>query len=189
MRYKKIIAAICLPAAAACTIKPPPVIVTSEKTALENQLLGSNALLTDDPLSVTAVWSREFEPGVYSPYADQAGADVDRDDTRTLILAQIRRQTLQDHISQLKRNGFLGEKADGILTIIPDSAARNEEITRIVAAENTDRAVIWEFYAAVSGEEVSEALDSIRRTFAGIMIKSSPTGTWVEDDNGNWARK
>ena len=189
MRYVIIILAITLLSISGCTIKPPPVIVTSEKTSLEKQLLGSNELITDDPQSLTALWSRDFIVGAYSPSAEQGTARIESEDTRRLILAQIRRQTLQDHIDQLKRNGYLGERTNGFLVIIPDSLIQNEEITRVVAAENTDRAVIWEFYAAVSGEDPSGALNSIRSTFAGIMIKSSPTGTWVEDIEGNWTRK
>ncbi|MEE9553760.1 MAG: DUF1318 domain-containing protein [candidate division Zixibacteria bacterium] len=189
MRCRLAISVLILAVISGCTIKPPPVIVTSEKTSLEKQLLGTNDLITDDPVALTAVWSRDFAYGFSSSFGDGDSVYIDSGDKRRLILAQIRRQTLKDHIDQFKKNGFLGERANGFLTVIPDSLAQNEEILRIVAAENTDRAVIWEFYAIVSGDDPENALLSIRENFAEIMIKSSPTGTWVEDQEGAWARK
>ena len=77
----------------------------------------------------------------------------------------------------------------GVLGLASDFKVKNDEITRIVAAENTDRAEIWEFYAAVSGDDPEESLPSVRENFAEIMVKSSPSGTWVEDREGNWVRK
>lgn len=189
MRYRILIPLLMSIALIGCTIKPPPVIVTSEMTSLEKQLLGSNKLITDDPVALTAVWSKDFAYGLSSDIESVDSVDVDSGGKRRLILAQIRRQTLRDHIDQLKRNGLLGERANGFLAAIPDSLSANDEITRIVAAENTDRAVIWEFYAVVSGDNPEESLPVIRENFAEIMIKSSPTGTWVEDREGNWVRK
>ncbi len=189
MRHRILLTLLMSIALIGCTIKPPPIIVTSEMTSLEKQLLGTNELITDDPAALTAVWSKDFAYGVSSYFESADSGYVDSGGKRRLILAQIRRQTIRDHIDQFKRNGLLGERANGFLVVIPDSLTGNDEITRIVAAENTDRAVIWEFYAVVSGEDPEESLPSIRENFAGIMIKSSPTGTWVEDQDGNWVRK
>jgi len=172
-----------------CTIRPPDVIVTSEKTALENQLLGSNRRITEDPVSVTAVWSREFVLNV-SPY--QVGGQATNPDetkTRQLIIAQIRRQTIQDHLDQLKKSGYIGEKSNGLMTVMSDTIGSYDEVERVVAAENSDRAVIWEYYASVSGEDPQKLILSIRNDFAEIMARVSPTGTWIEDQQGNWARK
>lgn len=172
-----------------CTIKPPEVIITSEKTTLENQLLGSNETMAEDPLSVAAVWSRDFVPGMIIDTSGAALKGADQISTRKLILSQIRRQTMQDHIEQLKRNGILGEKANGFITAMSDTIRAYAEVQRIVAAENSDRATIWQYYAENAGTEADKALESIRKDFADLMSKTSPTGTWIEDDLGNWSKK
>jgi hypothetical protein len=173
-----------------CTIKPPDVVITSEKTALENQLLGSSEIITDDPLSITAIWSRDFQHDLYDSTISVAIDTVNAANVRRLVLAQVRRQTIQDHINQLKRSGVLGERANGFIAVMADTLSEYDEIGRIVAAENTDRKIIWEFYtAAGSDDDFEKALLSVREEFAGIMQKVSPTGTWIEDSKGNWKIK
>jgi len=189
MKYFAIIIVLAVITFGGCTIKPPDVIVTSEKTVLERQLLGTDDRITEDPLSVTAVWSRDFafEPAVFTQGEQQT--ELGEIAGRKLIIAQIRRQTLKEHLDQLKRNGILGEKNNGLLAIMPDSGGQFDEIENLVAAENSDRAVIWEFYAVSSGADPITEVSTIRKDFASIMTKTSPTGTWIEDDNGNWTRK
>jgi len=178
-----------LPIICGCTIRPPDVIITSEKTALENQLLGTDEKISDDPVSVTAVWSRDFSLDLSSYYEDGRKPVVDESGSRKLIIAQIRRQTLQDHIDQLKRSGIIGEKNNGFIAAMSDTIGAYEEIERLMAAENSDRAIIWEFYAMTSGADPQQTLLSVRKDFSAIMAKTSPTGTWIEDQEGNWARK
>lgn len=173
--------------AAGCTIRPPDVIVTTEKTALENQLLGTSQRITEDPLSVAALWSTPPSYGrEYEADTDTLTAGEGR---RRLILAQIRRQTLQEYIYQLKRDGILGEGRDGLLKIMADTLAEPEAVERIAAAENEDRMVIMEFYARSRGAVSEKDMDALRSDFAGLMTRDSPTGTWVDDPETGWKRK
>jgi len=176
-------------ASSGCTIKPPEVIITSEKTALENQLLGSTTKITDDPVSTAAVWSAAIRYD-QRPY-DVVDTSVSPDKTarRRLILAQIRRQSMQEYIAQLKKSGYIGERHDGFLEVMSDSIADYDAIARVVEAENSDRAIIIEFYGRSQGVKMDEEFSAIRENFAGIMARVSPTGTWIEDEQGIWARK
>lgn len=172
-----------------CTIKPPEVIITSEKTALENQLLGSTAKITDDPISTAAVWSAAVRYD-QRPY-DLSDTSVTSDEAarRRLILAQIRRQTMQEYISQLKKSGYIGERQDGFLKVMSDTVSQYDAVTRVVTAENEDRTIIMEFYGRSQGMATDKDLTSIKMNFAEIMARISPTGTWVEDRQGGWTRK
>lgn len=172
-----------------CTIKPPEVIITSEKTALENQLLGSTAKITDDPISTAAVWSAAVRYD-QRPY-DLSDTSVTSDEAarRRLILAQIRRQTMQEYISRLKKSGYIGERHDGFLKVMSDTIAQYDALERVVTAENEDRTIIMEFYGKSQGIITDEELSSIKANFAEIMARISPTGTWVEDRQGSWTKK
>lgn len=187
----RIIAAIAviMLASSGCTIKPPEVIITSEKTALENQLLGSTEKITDDPVSTAAVWSAAigYDQGLY----DLPDTSLTSDEAagRRLMLAQIRRQTMQEYIARLKRSGFIGEQHDGFLKVMSDTVAQYDALARVVEAENKDRSVILEFYGRSQGTTTDEELSAIRENFAEMMARISPTGTWVEDIQGGWSRK
>ncbi len=182
------IAAMIL-ALSSCTIKPPDVIITSEKTALENQLLGSTVKITDDPVSTAAVWSAAMRFD-QSPFVlSDTSASSEEASRRRLIIAQIRRQTMQEYIARLKRSGYIGERHDGFLKIMSDTVGQSDAIARMVEAENNDRSIIIEFYGRSQGMTTDEELSAIRANFAEMMGRVSPTGTWIEDGQGGWTRK
>ena len=170
-----------------CTIRPPDVIITTEKTALENQLLGTSEKITDDPLSVAAVWSMPPEFG--SAYEGDSATQAAGEGRRKLILAQIRRQTLQDYVSQLKRDGILGEGRDGLLKVMADTIPDVEAVERIASAENSDRLIIMEYYARSQGKISEQEMESLRSEFAELMARDSATGTWVDDPDTGWQKK
>jgi hypothetical protein len=173
--------------AAGCTIRPPDVIVTTEKTALENQLLGTSERISDDPLSIAALWSTP--PSYGREYQADWDTLVASEGRRRLILAQIRRQTLREFIFQLKRDGVLGEGRDGLLEVMADTIPELEAVRRIAGAENEDRLVIMEYYARSRGLDSGRDMDVLRSDFAGLMARESPTGTWVDDPETGWKRK
>ena len=180
---------IIMLASSGCTIKPPEVIITSEKTALENQLLGSTARITDDPISTAAVWSAaiRYDQRLY----DLSDTSVSPDESarRRLMLAQIRRQTMQEYIAQLKKSGYIGERHDGLLKVMSDTVSQYDAIARVVEAENKDRSIIIEFYGRSQGMTTDEELSAVRTNFAEMMARVSPTGTWIEDRQDGWTRK
>jgi hypothetical protein len=188
LRIIVVVTALLL-ASSSCTIKPPEVIITSEKTALENQLLGSTSRITDDPVSTAAVWAASMRYD--QPCRDVSDTSLAPDQTarKRLILAQIRRQTMQEYIARLKKSGYTGERHDGFLQVMSDSIADYDVIARVVEAENDDRTIIMEFYGRSQGVKADEEFSAIRENFAGMMARVSPTGTWIEDRQGGWARK
>ncbi len=172
-----------------CTIKPPEMKITSDKTALENQLLGKQERLSQDPLMVAAVWSG----GTFFQDQFKIPADTsiisDRNSRRELILAQIRRQTISGDLNELKKQGYVGEKIDGTVRVMSDTIQGIDAVNNLVEAENHDRKIILEFYASSRGITSQDSLKIAGQDFAGLMARSSPSGSWIEESSGKWQRK
>ena len=184
------LAVIVMPIAfTACTIKPPEINITSEKTALENQMFGERARISSDPSTSVAVWAALES----YPWAEAEKPDLaeyrDEFRKRRLTLAQIRRKTMNGYIYDLKREGLLGESYDGELTVMPDSVRSDERLTNIVKAENNDRGIILTYYFESHDITEDKEKTAARIEFAQVMARTSPDGTWIEDNEGNWSVK
>lgn len=173
----------------ACTIKPPEINITSEKTALENQMFGEKARISSVPATSVAVWSAlENYSWAVSEEPDLAQY---RDEYRKirLTLAQVRRKTMSEYIYEFKRQGLLGESYDGKLIVMPDSVGGQNQLGKIVEAENKDREIIMTYYFE-SHEIIDDYQKSAARIeFAQVMSRTSPDGTWIEDYEGHWSVK
>ena len=173
----------------ACTIKPPEINITSEKTALENQMFGEKARISSDPSTSIAAWAAlenyswaEDEEPDLAEYRDEFRK-------RRLTLAQIRRKTMSEYIYDLKKQGLLGESYDGKLVVMPDSVGGDSQLAKITQAENDDRQIILTYYF-----ESHDMTDNMQKSaawieFAQVMARTSPDGTWLEDYEGHWSVK
>jgi len=173
----------------ACAIKPPEVHITSEKTALENQMFGEKTRVSSDPSTSIAVWAsleryswEGDEEELLTRYRDEYSK-------RRLALAQIRRKTMSEYIHELKRQGSLGESHNGRIVIMADSIRTDSRISKIAEAENNDREIILNFYFESRGIEDDTGKSGARIEFAQVMARLSPDGTWIEDYEGNWTVK
>ena len=174
---------------AGCTIRPPDVNITSEKTALEKQMFGDKVKITNDPSSLIAVWSvLDGSSLEVDDEYDMAGYK-DEYYKRKLMLAQVRRRTMLEFINELKRQGVVGESRDGRLTVMVDSIPQTDPVNRIVESENSDRDIILEFYCESRGIEGELEKTAVKNEFAQVTSRISPDSTWIEDYDGNWAKK
>jgi uncharacterized protein YdbL (DUF1318 family) len=171
-----------------CTIRPPDVYITSEKTALENQLFGEGWDLSKTQITTSAVWAALLEPSSNESVVETMDGDEQHLD-RQLILSQIRRQSMQPYIDQLKRQQLIGEANDGYVRIVSDDMKSNDELILIVEAENKDREVIWKSYAEIQGSDSENELTAIQKKFAEIVAGLSPSGTWIQNYQNEWTIK
>ena len=86
-------------------------------------------------------------------------------------------------IDQLKAAGALGENNLGYLAVREDK----DNAAEIAAAENADRKTVYQALAAKTGG--GETVESVGKRRAQMIAKNSKPGVWVQNAQGNWAKK
>lgn len=99
---------------------------------------------------------------------------------------------LDDVLAQ-KRTGVLGETKDGMLELREPEKLKAKKLLlkkleKIVSDENADRKELYEDTLKSNGMQPNRLKD-IQRSFARSFQAESPSGTWVQDSEGSWARK
>ncbi len=162
---------------ASCTFKFD---VTSQKTALENQVLGSYQQLEDDLVLVGTV------------RGPQDGRKVD-----AVALAKQNQKFNLDDIEELKDAQVLGEANDGRLLLVPADAVKGIAISQeqmtlakmIIGEENQDRATVWKDIISNNRNLTAGDEPAVRRTFAKQKRDEAQSGQWLQDESGQWIRK
>ncbi|MFH1862788.1 MAG: DUF1318 domain-containing protein [bacterium] len=167
-----------------CTIKTPEVTFTSERTALENQILGTYRTIEEDSWIITSARSSDEEsPGLILPK-----------DRRAVLEAFANRRFNADDIYDFKTEGIVGENDQGFLTILPNERYQHDPdysnlVDHVVAEENSDRQVIMERILEMNTADYSMNLEEVRRVFSQMNRDASPQGTWLESETGKWVKK
>ena len=172
--------------ASSCSLKFD---LTSQRTALENQVLGSYNELDDDLVMVASVRS-----------LDSSGKkkDADISDLQTKALRARQNQDFnRDDIDELKAIGILGETSDGLLALLPEQVGggKNVDVEQtklahvLIGEENRDRDIIWQRIIQ-SNENLSEKdLPEVKKTYAKMMREKATVGHWYQSDKGQWEQK
>lgn len=176
----------------ACTLAKVDVNVVSERTSLENQVLGTYNTINDDLLLVASV--RGISPsGKIAPAPqrtpEQEGA------VRALETVSFH----ADDVEAFKRLGWVGEGSDGLLTPFPRTLPKAGSSDQTFAATYSDgefRQVLTEVNQAreelmlrviqTNENFTSQDLPEIRRVFARINRQNSPPGSKVQGEDGRW---
>ena len=164
---------ICL---ASCSINFE---LTSQRTALENQMLGEHQELDDELYMISSVRGLEKE-----------SQDPDRKN-----LAQQNQLFNQDDLEELKEKQIIGEKQNGTISLVPKavtsvSTSKKENILAkiLIKEENHDRMVIWKSTIKIKPELTIQDLPKLRKNYNDQIYKSSKPGLWFEI-NGRWKQK
>ncbi|MBN2498832.1 MAG: DUF1318 domain-containing protein [Deltaproteobacteria bacterium] len=160
--------------------------VVDERTALENQILGSYEELDQDLQLVASVRA-----------VDESG-----DRKEMPRFSEIRKQAIQarqtqqfqlDDIEELKAAGCLGEAYDGKLAA-RDCPQRSEptvqaRIERLIEAENAAREVLLQFVVTTSPDLTQDDAAQVRSAYARMNRERARPGQWIQSSDGSWARK
>lgn len=163
--------------------------ITSQRTALENQVLGSYQEMDDDLVLVTSVRSLDSE-------GKKKEIDVS-DLQQRAIVARQNQEFNRDDVDELKQAQILGEANDGQLVILPAGIGLVEKATEaqsklarsLVDEENKDREVVWRRIVQSNENLTEEDLPDVRRTFAKMQRESAQKGVWLQAEDGKWSRK
>lgn len=150
--------------------------VTSQRTALENQVLGAYKELEDDVILASSVRA----PGDDKPVLSAS--------KRRAVDARQNQDFNRDDIDEMKDAEILGEAADGSLAVLP-KAPSGKLAAQLVAEENRDRAEIWNRIIAANENLSLKDLSQVRKTYAKLQREATAAGQWYQDESGAWQKK
>ena len=168
---------------AACSIKAPEIQVTGERTALENQVLGTYEQIESDTWIIAS--TRAVGSGQAQALSSQK---------RQVLEAMRNRKFNKDDIDELKRDKVIGENNKGFLTILPTERYQHdyeyrELVDQLVAEENRDRKIIYERVMAVNESAAEAGPEKVYEIFAKLNQDNSEPGTMIQLPDGTWIEK
>ena len=181
--------------ASACTLAEVKVDVVSERTSLENQVLGSYNSLSDEVLLVASVRGVDPQGRVATP-APRSGEQQDAVEAVQVLSFHA------DDVDTFKRLGWVGENNQGLLTPfelqktqIPDGleefAARygREEFLAVVADVNAARVVVMNRVVERNENLTKDDFPQVQRIFAKIQKENAVAGDKIQAEDGTWVVK
>jgi uncharacterized protein YdbL (DUF1318 family) len=182
-RFVKRLVFLAAVALVACSIKPPEVRLTGEKTALEKEILGTYHQMREDTWMVASTRGTDTAP--------QASMSPEK---RRSLDALRQQEFNKDDVEEFKRNGWVGEAVSGELLVRPSEelerdAEKKTLVQDIVQEENLDRRVILERVVELNDALKRAVPQEVVAVFAKMYQENSPDGTWIEKPDGSWAKK
>ena len=160
--------------------------VVDERTALENQILGSYEDLDRDLQMVASVRAVDTE-GQSKPVPNFHQV------RQQAIEARQTQQFNRDDVDELKGAGCLGEGADGLLKArdCPDGAKPDvaQRVERMLKSENACRQVLLDFVVTTSPDLTRTDQPQVQKAYARMNREAAAPGHWIQQDDGKWIRK
>jgi len=166
-----------------CSVKAPEVNITGEKTALENQVIGTYQQIEDDVWTLTSVRS-----------TDSANKpEVSAEKKRVLEAVQGRKFN-KDDIDEFLQNGYVGENTQGFLELRDQDKLANDiqlktRVSKIVENENNFRQTIMERIVLLNEQAAQAGEANVGKIFAKINQDNANVGAWIQIENGEWIKK
>ena len=166
-----------------CSVRAPEVQVTGEKTALENQVIGTYEQMQDDSWMVASTRdARNRQQVVISTEKDQ------------FLEARQNREFNRDDINEFKKDGALGENNQGMLELRPlpklDSDPEYRKlVVQIMEEENRDRKIMYDRVIQVNTAASEAQTDEVYAVFAKFNRENTAPGCWIQLPDGAWIKK
>ena len=161
------------------------VTVVDERTALENQVLGTYEELNQEVLLVASV--RYIDPkGQLKPTPPVPPGK------KKVIRAIQRASFNKDDIDRLKEQAVLGENNQGGLTLLDQDKVEQKQqpfINNLVQEENADRDIIMKRVIETNEKLSEKDLPRVRKMFAALNRDKAREGDMVQLENGKWVKK
>ncbi len=158
--------------------------VVDQRTALENQVLGSYQEIDGDLLLLASVRSIDSNGRLVK-------APPLSDGRREAIRAMQRSNFNKDDIDRFKAMGALGETNRGYLEYFEtketvDDPKIAEFVKHIVEEENQDRATLYKRIVDINENFSDSDLSQVETVMAGLNRDSSRDGDLIQLDSGKW---
>jgi len=163
------------------------VTVVDQKTALENQILGSYEELGNEMLLLASVRSVD-EEGKLKTVADIPPGK------KQAIRAMQRQEFNRDDIQSFKQTGVAGEGNKGLLVFFENQKTKQDTQFKsfaqaIIQEENEDRLAILKRTIATNEAFADGDLPKVQKIFASLNRDSAQPGEKIQQENGNWTVK
>ncbi|VAX31828.1 hypothetical protein MNBD_NITROSPINAE05-887 [hydrothermal vent metagenome] len=163
------------------------VTVVDQKTALENQILGSYEELGNDMLLLASVRSVD-ETGKLKTVAEIPSGK------KRAIRAMQRQEFNRDDIQKFKQTGVAGEGNEGLLIFFENQKTKEDKqfnsfVQAIIKEENEDRLIILNRTIATNEAFSDGDLPKVQKIFASLNRDSAKNGEKIQQENGNWTVK
>ena len=164
--------------------------LTGQKTALENQVMGSYKELDDETVMLASVrgvdknGKKKSPPPMSDPQKEAIAAKQDQDFNR-------------DDIDDLKIKQIIGETMDGQISFLPKGIGMRDQIANsdeklakiLIEEENRDREIVFKRLISANENLTSKDMDEVRRTYAKKQANEALPGHWLQNQDSTWTRK
>lgn len=161
------------------------VTVVDERTALENQVLGTYQELNQEVMLVASV--RYIDPQGKLKQTKELPKGK-----KTVVRALQRVSFNKDDLARYKRSGALGENNKGGITLLAPEKIKPEDrefVESLIKEENTDRVVIMNRVIETNESLTKKDLPKVYKMFAALNRDTAANGEWIQLENGEWVQK
>lgn len=161
------------------------VTVVDERTALENQVLGTYEELNQEVLLVASV--RYIDPKGKL----QKSAEIPQG-KKTVIRALQRTSFNKDDIDQFKAQGVLGENNQGGITLLTSDDVASDQlpfVQSLVQEENADRDIVMRRVIETNEKLLEKDWPRVKKMFAALNRDKAANGHMIQTDDGKWIKK
>ena len=165
-----------------CTIIAPTLDITGEKTAFENQVLGSYTKLEQD----LEIYSSQRTVGAKK----QSGVSAQQ---ASVYMAMQNQAYNRDDLHEVMRNQLAGEDSRGFVELLPkyeraDSLVR-AKVGMLVEQENKNREVIYQRLIKINALNQQYQDSTVYNIFAEKNRENAVSGTMMQMPDGTWVEK
>ena len=161
------------------------VTVVDERTALENQVLGTYQELNQEVMLVASV--RYIDPqGKLKQTKELPKGKKD------VIQALQRVSFNKDDVNRYKRSGVIGENKKGGITLLAAEKIKPENrefVGNLIKEENVDRGVIMNRVIETNETLTKKDLPKVYAMFAALNRDKAVDGEWIQLENEEWIQK
>jgi len=178
-----------------CTLASVNVEVMSERTALENQILGTYNALDREMLLAASVRGVDEKGQIKTPPKKSRGR---KDAVEAMQILDFH----SDDLRRFKDLGWIGENREGLIEVlgmkkgsIPEElkdfaeGIKQEELVSIVSHTNNARETIMQRVIDLNETLSDKDMPKIKEIFAGMNAEKALPGDRIEAGDGSWKVK
>lgn len=177
-----------------CVIKMPPITFTSERTSLENQILGTYREIREDVWIISSAQTVEglkvSSLSNTNAHAQASRASVDFRVIRALETVQYNEERIRGFLAK----NLAGENNQGFLSYREESSVENnpeekKKLLETLGEVNDARLVLMLEVINRNKKLTVDDLDKVKKTFAEMNQKSALQGEWIQLESDEWIKK